>query len=63
MTGGGLQVEYTTRLFLSYRDKTPLTTCIQNIQYTDELTLIAENQRGAAVYGRCIGQSPALDEG
>ena len=34
MTGGGLQVEYTTSrgLFLSYRDKTPLTTCIQNIQ-------------------------------
>ena len=32
MTGGGLHVEYTTRggLFLSYRDKTPLTTCIQN---------------------------------
>ena len=46
MTGGGLQIEYTTSggLFLSYRDKTPLTTCIQNIQYADDLTLIAETR-------------------
>ena len=46
MTGGGLQVEYTTSggLFLSYRDKTPLTTCIQNIRYADDLTLIAETR-------------------
>ena len=44
ITGGGLQIEYTTSrgLFLSYRDKTPLTTCIQNIQYADDWTLIAE---------------------
>ena len=48
MTGGGLHVEYTTRggLFLSYRDKTPLTTCIQNAQYADDLTLVAENRKG-----------------
>ena len=47
MTGGGLHVEYTTSegLFLSYRDKTPLTTCIQNVQYSDDLTLIAETRR------------------
>ena len=47
MTGGGLHVEYTTRggLFLSYRDKTPLTTCIQNAQYADDLTLVAENRK------------------
>ena len=44
MTGGGLHVEYTTSggLFLSYRDKTPLTTCIQNAQYAEDLTLVAE---------------------
>ena len=48
MTGGGLHVEYTTRggLFLSYRDKTPLTTCIQNAQYVEDLTLVAENRKG-----------------
>ena len=47
MTGGGLHIEYTTSggLFLSYRDKTPMTTCIQNAQYADDLTLIAENRR------------------
>ena len=47
MTGGGLHVEYTTRggLFLSYRDRTPLTTCIQNVQYADDLTLVAENRK------------------
>ena len=46
MTGGDLQVEYTTSkgLFISYRDKTPLTTCIQNIQYADDMTLIAETR-------------------
>ena len=47
MTEGGLQVEYTTSgggVFLSYRDKTPLTTCIQNIQYADDLTLIADTR-------------------
>ena len=44
MTGGGLHVEYTTSggLFLSYRNKTPMTTCIQNTQYADDLTLVAE---------------------
>ena len=47
MTGGGLHVEYTTSggLFLSYRDKTPTTTRIQNAQYADDLTLIAENRK------------------
>ena len=50
MTGGGLQVEYTTSGggggggLLSYRDKTPLTTYIQNIQYADDLTLTAETR-------------------
>ena len=47
MTGGGLHVEYTTSggLFLSYREKTPLTTCIQNAQYVEDLTLVAENRK------------------
>ena len=47
MTGGGLHVEYTTSggLFLSYRDKTPVTTCIQNVQYADDLTLVAETRK------------------
>ena len=42
MTKGALHIQYTTRLFLSYRDRTSLTTSIQNIQYADDLTLIAE---------------------
>ena len=47
MTGGGLHIEYTPSagVFLSYRDKTPLTTCIQNVQYADNLTLVAENRK------------------
>ena len=36
-TGGGL--------FLWYRDKTLMTTCIQNAQYADDLTLVAENRK------------------
>ena len=47
MTGWGLHVKYTTSggLFLSYRDKTPLTTCIRNAQYANDLTLVAENRK------------------
>ena len=47
MTGGALHVEYTTSggLFLSYRNKTPMTTCIQNTQYADDLTLVAETRK------------------
>ena len=45
MTLGGWRIEYTTTkgLFLSYREKTPCTTDIQNIQYADDLTLVAES--------------------
>ncbi len=32
-------------MYLSYRDKTPLTSCIQNVQFTDNLTLVAENRK------------------
>ena len=47
ITGGGLHVEYTTSggLLLSYRDKTLLRTCIQNTQYTDDLTLVEKNRK------------------
>ena len=42
-----VHVEYITsgELFLSYRDKTPMTTCIQNVQYVDDLTVVAENRK------------------
>ena len=45
MTTGGWRIEYTTTegLFLSYRENTPCTTDIQNIQYADDLTLVAES--------------------
>ena len=45
MTPGGWKIEYTTTegLFLSYREKTPCTADIQNIQYADDLTLVAES--------------------
>ena len=45
--GGGLHVKRTTSggLFLSYKDKTPFTTCIQNAQYVDNLTLVAQNRK------------------
>ena len=41
MTERGLQIEYCTRggLFLTYRDKTPLTASIRNIQYADDLAM------------------------
>ena len=47
MTGGVLHIVYipSAGLFLSYRDKTRLTTCIQNVQYADNLTLVAENRK------------------
>ena len=46
MTEGGLQIEYSTSggLFLTYRDKTPLTTSIRNIQYADDLTMAAQTK-------------------
>ena len=46
MTEGGLQIEYTTSggLFLTYRDKTPLTASIRNIQYADDLAMAAETK-------------------
>ena len=42
----GWGIEYTTAkgLFLSYRENTPATTDIQNIQYADDLTLVAETR-------------------
>ena len=45
--GRGLHIEYTSAggLFLLYRDKTPASTCIQNVLYADDLTLIAETRR------------------
>ena len=47
MSGGGWNIEYTTTggLFLTYRDKTPATTCIRNVQYADDLTLVAETAK------------------
>ena len=45
ITPGGWRNEYTTTegLFLLYREKTLRTTDIQNIQYADDLTLVAES--------------------
>ena len=47
MLGGGLNIEYTPAggLFLSYRDKTTASSCIQNVLYADDLTLVAETRR------------------
>ena len=47
MTGGGVHVDYLTSmgLFLSYRDNTPLTICIQNAHYAEDLTLVAETRK------------------
>ena len=44
---GGLHVEYSTSggLFLSYRDKTTALTCIQDVLYADDLTMVAETRR------------------
>ena len=46
MTEGGLQIEYTTSegLFLTYRDKTPLTASIRNIQYVADLAMAAQTK-------------------
>ena len=46
MTEGGLQIEYITSggLFLTYRDKTSLTTSIRDIQYADDLTVAAQHR-------------------
>ena len=47
MMDGGLHVEYSTSggLFLSYRDKTTALTCIQDVLYADDLTMVAETRR------------------
>ena len=44
---GGLQIEYIPAggLFLSYRSITIASACIQNVLYTDDLTVIAETRR------------------
>ena len=44
LLGGGLHIMYTSAgsLFLSYQN---ITTCIQNVLYTDGLTMIAETRR------------------
>ena len=44
-TPRGWSIEHTTTkgLFLTYREKTPTKTDIQNIQYADDLTLVAES--------------------
>ena len=43
MMDGGLYVEYSTSggLFLSYRYKTTALTCIQDVLYADDLTMIS----------------------
>ena len=44
---GGLRIEYATSrgLFLTYRDKTPASTSIQDALYADDLTLVAESRQ------------------
>ena len=45
--GGGLKIEYATSrgLFLTYRDKTPASTSIQDALYADDLTLVAQSRQ------------------
>ena len=45
---GGLQVEYCVNggVLMSYRDRTTLSMVIQNTQYADDLTLVAESRAG-----------------
>ena len=44
---GGLHIEHATGggLFLTYRDKTSASSCVQDALYTDDLTLIAETRK------------------
>ena len=44
--GGGLHIDYTIGggLFLTYRDQTALTTCLQDVLYADDLALVAETR-------------------
>ena len=44
--GGGLRIEYATsrELFLTYQDKTPASTSIQDALYADYLTLVAQSR-------------------
>ena len=45
--GGGLHIDYAIGggLFLSYRDKTSASSCVQDLLYADDVTLIAETRR------------------
>ena len=47
LLGGSLHIEYTPTggLFLSYWSVTTASTCIQNVLYVDDLTLVAETRR------------------
>ena len=46
MSKGGLQIEYPTSggLFQTYRDRTPLTASIRNIQCADDLVMAAQTK-------------------
>ncbi len=45
--GGGLHIDYTIGggLFLTYRDQTAFTTCLQDVLYADDLALVAKTRR------------------
>ena len=45
--GGGLHIDHTIggQLFLTYRDQTSFTTCLQDVLYVDDLVLVAETGR------------------
>ena len=47
MLGGGLHIDYTIGggLFLTYRDQTASTTCLQDVLYADDLALVAETRK------------------
>ena len=47
MLGGGLHIDYTIGggLFLTYRDWTASTTCLQDVLYADDLALVAETRK------------------
>ena len=47
LLGGGLHIKYTPAggLFLSYQSITTASTCIQNVLYANDLTLVAETRK------------------